>query len=142
MGKIQNFRKVLALPEVVQSVELTKKLKDAYTDYLELVDENKELKENLKTIKDISNIKKNAKVKSGYYTLDGVEDIEGNEIPFCLNCLYEYDKQIPMIYGIVERGVQDFFSGKILRSTVYGITCNKCKSEILINKKQLEKNNG
>ena len=44
MGKIDKFRKLLALPEVVQSVELTDRLKDLYTDYLELLDENKELK--------------------------------------------------------------------------------------------------
>lgn len=83
MGKIESFRKILALPEVIQNVELTNKLKEAYTDYLELLDENKELKVKLKEAEEILNIKKNAKVKSGYYTLDGVKDVDGNEIPFC-----------------------------------------------------------
>lgn len=135
MGKIENFRKVMALPEVIQNVELTNKLKDVYTDYLELLDENKELKEKLKESEEILNIKKNAKVKSGYYTLEGVKDVDGNEIPFCLNCLYKHGKQIPMLYGVVERGYQDAFSGEVIKPSVYGITCNKCGTGLAMNKK-------
>ena len=88
MGKIENFRKVLALPEVIENVELTNKLKEVYTDYLELLEKNSELNSKLKEITDVSDIKKKAKVYSGYYTIEGVKDVDGNEIPFCFNCLY------------------------------------------------------
>lgn len=43
MAKIEMFRKALALPEVIQNVELTGILKELYTDYLELLEKNSEL---------------------------------------------------------------------------------------------------
>ena len=118
MGKLDKFRKIMALPEVVQSVELSDKLKDLYTDYLELLEKN------------VSDIKKNAKIHNGFYTLYGVNDISGDEIPFCLNCLFEYGLQIPMNYGIVERGLQDALSGKVFKHNTYGLICNKCKIKL------------
>lgn len=87
MGKLDNFRKLLALPEVIDNVELTNKLKDLYTDYLELLEENNELKTKLIEANDVADIKKNAKIYSGFYTLDGVKDAQGEDICFCLNCL-------------------------------------------------------
>ena len=135
MAKIEMFRKALALPEVIQNVELTGILKELYTDYLELLEKNNELKDKLSSIDDIANIKKKAKVRNGFYTLDGVKDAEGNEICFCLNCLYEHGLQIPMIYGVVERGTQDLFSGQTLIPTIYGISCNKCGIHLAMSKK-------
>lgn len=135
VAKIEMFRKALALPEVIQNVELTGILKDLYTDYLELLEKNNELKDKLKSIDDIADIKKKAKVKNGFYTLEGVTDIEGNEIPFCLNCLYEYGVQIPMIFGVVERGTQELFSGQTLIPTTYGISCRKCGTHLAMSKK-------
>ncbi len=135
MAKIEMFRKALALPEVIQNVELTDTLKEIYTDYLELLEKNNELKEKLKSIEDIADIKKKAKVKNGFYTLDGVNDAEGNEICFCLNCLYEYGLQIPMIYGIVERGTQELYSGRTIIPTTFGISCNKCGTHLAMSKK-------
>lgn len=132
MGKLDKFRKLLALPEVVQSVELTDRLKDLYTDYLELLDENKELKEKLKESEEISNIKRNAKIYSGFYTLADVKDFDGEEIPFCLNCLYEHGKQIPMLFGVVESGLQDLMTGRVFRDNTYGYKCNKCGTKIAI----------
>ena len=135
MAKIEMFRKALALPEVIQNVELTDILKELYTDYLELLEKNNELKDKLRSIDDIADIKKKAKVRNGFYTLDGVKDAEGNEICFCLNCLYEHSLQIPMIYGVIERGTQEFFSGQTLMPTIYGITCKKCGTHLAITKK-------
>ena len=66
MGKLDTFRKVMALPEVIQNVELTIKLKEIYTDYLELMEKNNELNSKLRDIEEISNIKKNAKINSGF----------------------------------------------------------------------------
>ena len=88
MAKIEMFKKALALPEVIQNVELTGILKELYTDYLELLEKNNELKDKLRSIDDIADIKKRAKVRNGFYTLDGVKDAEGNEIePDCIeNC--------------------------------------------------------
>ena len=140
MGKLDNFRKLLALPEVIESVDLTNKLKDIYTEYLELLEENNELKAKIKELDDVSDIKKNAKIYTGFYTLDGVTDANGDDICFCLNCLYEHKLQMPMMYGIVERGVSDLLSGRTFRPNVYGLTCKKCNSKLVINSK--EKNNG
>ena len=130
MGKIEAFRKVLALPEVVQNVELTGKLKELYTDHLELLEKNNELKEKMKGLEDMADIKKKAKVKNGFYILDDVKDVEGNEIPFCFNCLYEHGVQIPMTFGIIERGKQDLFSGQTIIPSTYGITCKKCETKL------------
>lgn len=130
MGKMESFRKVLALPEVMENVELTEKLKEIYTDYLELLEQKNELQDRLNKIDDISNIKKKAKVNSGFYTLDGVKDIHGDDIPFCLNCLYEYNLQIPMMLGIIERGKQELYSGKVIIPSTYGLSCNKCGTKI------------
>ena len=130
MGKLDKFRKIMALPEVVQSVELSDKLKDLYTDYLELLEKNNELSAKLKENANVSDIKKNAKIHNGFYTLNGVNDISGDEIPFCLNCLFEYGLQIPMNYGIVERGLQDALSGKVFKHNTYGLICNKCKIKL------------
>lgn len=130
MVTLNKFRKLLALPEVVQSVELTDKLKELYTGYLELLEENNELKAKLKEASDIAEIKRTAKIYSGFYTLDNVKDFNGEEIPFCLNCLYEYGLQIPMMYGIIERGISELHSGITVRPNVYGLTCNKCKTKL------------
>lgn len=135
MGKLDKFRKILALPEVMDNVELTAKLKDLYTDYLELLEKNNELQAKLREMEEISNIKKIAKVNSGFYTIEGIKDIYGDEIPFCLNCLYEYGLQIPMVYGIVERGIKDLASGRTIRPSVYGLSCNKCKAQLAASKK-------
>lgn len=132
MEKIEMFRKALALPEVIKNVELTCMLKDIYTEHLELLEKNNELNSKLKTMETIGNIKKNAKVKSGYYTIDGVKDVDGNEIKFCLNCLYEYGLQIPMTYGIIERGFEDALSGEVYSPNVYGISCKKCGTRLAI----------
>lgn len=140
MGKLDMFRKLLTLPEVEQNVELTDKLKELYTDYLELLDENKELKEKLKESEEISNIKRNAKIYSGFYTLADVKNFDGEEIPFCLNCLYEHGKQIPMMFGVVESGLQDLMTGRVFRDNTYGLSCRKCGTKLAINRK--EKNNG
>ena len=130
------FRKALALPEVIQNVELTGILKELYIDHLELLEKNNELKEDLKKLEDISDIKKKAKVKNGFYTLDNVNDIDGNEIYFCLNCLYEYGLQMPMTYGIVERGTKEFYSGRTFIPTTYGITCQKCGTRLAMSQKK------
>ena len=135
MGNLEKFRKIMALPEVVQSVELTEKLKDLYTDYLELLEKINELNEKLKEFSDISDIKKKAKIRNGFYTLDGVNNMDGDEIPFCLNCLYEHGLQIPMTYGIVERGLADAFTGKVLKPSTYGLVCNKCGTHLAANLK-------
>ncbi len=136
MSKIEMFRKALALPEVIQNVELTGVLKELYIDHLELLEKNNELKAQLKSLEDIADIKKKAKVKNGFYTLDGVKDADGNEIYFCLNCLYEFGLQIPMTYGIVERGTQEYFSGHTVMPTLYGISCNKCGTHLAMSKKK------
>lgn len=130
MGKLETFRKVLALPEVVQNVELTGTLKELYTDHLELLEKNNKLKEKLKKLEEVADIKKKAKVKNGFYTLDNVKDVDGKEIPFCLNCLYEYGLQIPMTFGVVEKGIQELDSGKTVRPTTYGISCKKCGTHL------------
>lgn len=141
MGKIENFRKLLALPEVIENVELTNKLREVYTDYLELLEKNGELNSKIKEIENISDIKKKAKVHSGYYTIDGTKDVDGNEIPFCFNCLYEHGLQIPMMYGIVERGTMELFSGQTISPNVFGLTCRKCNMRLVtdVNKKQHKK---
>ena len=137
MGKLEMFRKALALPEVVKSVELTGILKDLYTKHLELLEKNNELSAKLKTIGDITDIKKNAKVKSGYYTMEGVKDCDGNEIKFCLNCLYEHGLQIPLTLGIIERGVKDALNGRVFSQNIYGISCRKCGTQLAMsNNKQ------
>lgn len=137
MGKLEMFRNVLAFPEVVKNVELTGKLKDLYTEHLELLEKNNELSAKLKTIGDLTDIKKNAKVKSGYYTIEGVKDCDGNEIKFCLNCLYEHGLQIPMTFGIIERGVGDALSGRVFSPNIYGISCRKCGTKLAMsNNKQ------
>ena len=136
MGKLDKFRKVLALPEVIQNVELTNKLKDVYTDYLELLDENNELKAKLKESEDIQDIKKNAKIYTGFYTLDGVKDAQGEDIPFCLNCLYEHKLQIPMVFGVVERGIQDLMTGRTFRDNTYGLSCRKCGTKLASYRKE------
>ena len=135
MSKIEMFRKALALPEVIQNVELTGVLKELYIDHLELLEKNNELKEKLKSLEDIADIKKKAKVKNGFYTLDDVKDADGNEIYFCLNCLYEYGLQIPMAYGVVERGTQELFSGRTFIPSIYGISCKKCGTRLALSKK-------
>mgnify|MGYP004573217461 CR=1 FL=1 len=140
MGKLDTFRKVMALPEVLNNVELTNKLKEAYTDYLELLEENNEIKTKLKELEEVNDIKKNAKIYSGFYTLDGVKDVNGEDICFCLNCLYEHKLQIPMAFGVVERGVMDLISGTTFVPNKYGLSCHKCGTKLAINKK--EKNNG
>ena len=61
MGATEKLRKVMALPEVVQKVELAKKLKDVYEDYNELVDKNYKLTQKLENMEKISSIKKLAK---------------------------------------------------------------------------------
>ncbi len=135
MGKLDTFRKVMALPEVVQSVELTDKLKELYTDYLELLEENNELRTKLKDADDIADIKKNAKIYSGFYTLDGVKDVKGEDICFCLNCLYEHKLQIPMTFGIVERGISELYSSRTVRPNVYGLICKKCNTKLVATNK-------
>lgn len=136
MGKIEMFRKALALPEVVQNVELTGILKELYTDHLELLEKNNELKEKLRNFEDVADIKKRAKVKNGFYTLDGVKDADGNELKFCLNCLYEYGLQIPMTFGVIERGTQELYSGETLIPNTYGITCKKCGTCLAVSSKK------
>lgn len=131
MGKIENFRKLLALPEVVESIELTNKLKDVYTEYLELLEENNELKTKLREMDDVSFIKKNAKIYTGFYTLDGEKDANGEDICFCLNCLYEHKLQIPMMYGIIERGMMELYSKRTIIPNVFGLTCKKCGTKIV-----------
>lgn len=136
MGKLETFRKIMALPEVAENIELYNKLKDLYTYYLELLEKNNELTTKLKSYEEITNIKKIAKIDSGYYTINDIKDINGNEIPFCLNCLYEHGLQIPMMYGIVERGVEDILSGETISPNVFGFTCKKCKTKLVKCKKE------
>jgi len=135
MGKIEMFRKALALPEVVQNVELTGILKELYTDHLELLDKYNEAKEKLNKLGNIEEIKKKAKVKNGFYTIEGIKDSEGNEIPFCFNCLYEYGVQIPMTYGVVQAGTQDLLSGRVFVPSTYGISCKKCGTKLAMSTK-------
>ncbi len=132
MGKLETFRKVMAMPEVLQSIELTEKLKDLYESYFELLEKNNELHEKLKGIENINDIKKNAKISSGFYTLDDIKDVNGEDVVFCLNCLYEHNLQIPMNFGIVERGLQDAFSKRIISKSVYGYSCNKCGTNLAV----------
>lgn len=134
MSKLEKFRKIMALPEVIQNVELTEQLKDIFVAYFELLEKNNEMSAKLKEIDDISEIKKNAKVNSGFYTLDGVNDIHGKEICFCLNCLYEHKLQIPMTFGIIERGLQDYFSGETIKDNLYGLSCKKCGTKLAVSK--------
>lgn len=61
MGATEKLRKVMALPEVVQNVELAEKLKNIYEDYNELVDKNYKLTQKLENMEKISSIKKLAK---------------------------------------------------------------------------------
>ncbi len=136
MGKLDTFRKVMALPEVLNNVELANKLKEAYTDYLELLEENNEIKTKLKELEEINDIKKNAKIYSGFYTLDGVKDANGEDVCFCLNCLYEHKLQIPMTFGVVERGYMDLLSGKTFVPNTYGLSCHKCGTTLAINAKE------
>ena len=135
MGKLDNFRKLLALPEVIDNVELTNKLKDLYTDYLELLEENNELKTKLIEANDVAAIKPNSKIYSGFYTLDGVKDAQGEDICFCLNCLYEHKLQIPMTYGVVERGMMDLMSGRTFVPNTYGLSCHKCGTKLAVSNK-------
>ena len=58
MGATEKLRKVMALPEVVQNVELAEKLKNIYEDYNELVDKNYKLTQKLENMEKISSIKK------------------------------------------------------------------------------------
>lgn len=136
MGKLDTFRKVMALPEVIQNVELTIKLKEIYTDYLELLEKNNELNSQLRDFEEISNIKKNAKINSGFYTISEIKDIKGKEIPFCLNCLYEHRLQIPMMYGIIERGTMEAFSGETIIPNLFGLICRKCDTKLVTNGKE------
>lgn len=130
MGKIEMFRKALALPEVVQNVELTGMLKELYTDHLELLEKNNAIKEQLKSLEDIVDIKKNAKKRNGFYNLDDEMYADGRSISFCLNCLYEHKLQIPMAFGVIENGLQDVLSGEVFRPTTYGLICKKCNTKI------------
>lgn len=132
MGKIEMFRKALALPEVIQSVELTEILKELYTDHLELLDRYNEAKEKLNKLGNIEEIKKKAKIKSGFYTIDCVKDVDGNEIKFCLNCLYEHGLQIPMLFGVVKNGTMDLISGQTVIPTIYGLSCKKCGTHLAV----------
>jgi len=132
MGKIEMFRKALALPEVIQNVELTGVLKELYTDYLELLEKSNELRERLDKLEEIAEIKKKAKIKNGFYTIADIKDVDGKELQFCLNCLYEHGVQIPMAFGIIERGKQDLLSGRTIIPTYYGISCKKCGTKLLI----------
>lgn len=138
--KPEKFRKVLALPEVLENVDLTNKLKEIYEDYLALLEEHKELKNKARAMDDIAEIKRTAKIYSGYYTLNGVKYENGEDVCFCLNCLYEHKLQIPMAFGVVERGVMDLMSGETFVPNTYGLSCHKCGAKLAINKK--EKNNG
>lgn len=52
------FRKAMALPEVIQNVELTGILKELYTDHLELLEKNNELKEKIRNFEDMGIFKK------------------------------------------------------------------------------------
>lgn len=61
MGKIEMFRKAMALPEVVENVELTGIIKELYTDHLELLEKNNELKEKIRNFEDVADIKKEQK---------------------------------------------------------------------------------
>lgn len=136
MGKIENFRKVLALPEVMDNVDLTNKLRELQQDYFELLEKNNELSFKLKEIEDISDIKKNAKINpGGFYTLDGVKDTNGNEIRFCVNCLYEYGLQMPMMYGLLERGWEDILTGTTISHNVFGYCCKKCNTKLIASNK-------
>ena len=44
MSKLEKFRKIMALPEVIQNVELTEQLKDIFVAYFELLEKNNECK--------------------------------------------------------------------------------------------------
>ena len=134
MSKLEKFRKIMALPEVIQNVELTEQLKDIFVAYFELLEKNNEMSAKLKEIDDISEIKKKAKINSGFYILDGIKDIHGTEICFCLNCLYEHKLQIPMTFGIIERGVQEYYSGEVLKKNLYGLSCKKCGTKLAVTK--------
>jgi hypothetical protein len=140
MSKLEKFRKIMALPEVIQNVELTEQLKDIFVAYFELLEKNNEMSAKLKEIDDISEIKKKAKINSGFYTLDGIKDIHGAEICFCLNCLYEHKLQIPMAFGIIERGVQEYYSGEVLKKNLYGLSCKKCGTKLTASKKENNNN--
>ena len=131
MGKLETFRKVMALPEVMQNVELAGVLKELHTDYLELLEKYNETKKKLNDLGSIADIKKKAKVKNGFYTIEDIKDNEGKEIPFCLNCLYEYGLQIPMLFGVIERGKQDLLSGRTVIPTTYGFSCKKCETKLV-----------
>ncbi len=135
MSIAKKFRKIMALPEVIQNVELTEQLKNLYDDYFELLEKNNEMSAKLREINDVSEIKKNAKINTGFYTLDGVKDIHGKEICFCLNCLYEHKLQIPMMYGIIERGIQEYYSGEKITNNLYGLICKKCGTKLATTKK-------
>ena len=83
MGKLETFRKVLALPEVVKSIELSGTLKELYTDHLELLEKNNELKDKLRKLEEISDIKKNAKIKNGVSS-------RGSNIALKVSILYDW----------------------------------------------------
>lgn len=140
MNILEKFRKLLAMPEVAENIELKAKMGEIYTDYLEQLDKNHELSSKVRELEDIADIKKHAKIDSGFYTIDGVKDIYGKELRFCLNCLYEHNLQIPMMYGIIERGVEEYFSGREIKPNLFGLTCRKCNTKLVLTGK--EKGNG
>ena len=142
MSATEKLRKVMALPEVVQNVELAEKLKNIYEDYSELVDKNYKLTQKLENMEKISSIKKLAKKYNGYYFLDDEKYADGSKIPFCLNCLYENDLQIPMTYGVVKSGWVDLHSGSTMIPSTYGITCKKCGAKLAVSDKIKGVNNG
>ena len=90
MGIVDNFKDVFKVADTLNNIDLYKKLGELQTRVMEVEEENRALKEELRSLKDQSKTDAELEVENNAYYLHRNGKKEG---PFCMTC-WDADRKL------------------------------------------------
>ncbi|SRR6266852_4596741 len=90
MGIVDNFKEVFKVAETINNIDLYTKLGELQTRVMEVEEENRALKDELKTIKEQDKIAGELKVEDNAYYIVREGKKEG---PYCMTC-WDADRKL------------------------------------------------
>jgi len=91
MSLVGEFKDIISIVNKIGNADLIKKIADLQAEVFELAEDNRNLKEEIRTLKAKEDFKENMKFKSPFWYL------EGDEIPYCPRCWENDIKAIHLI---------------------------------------------
>jgi hypothetical protein len=90
MGLVDNFKDLFKLADAVNNLDLYKKLTELQTRAMELEEENRTLKDEIRTIREQQDISGRMIVNDNSYYVDDGKQLDG---PFCMRC-WDADRKL------------------------------------------------